>query len=438
MAAPPHLPRRVCWKHRAATLLGLLLGLGSAETADAIYEVEGDTGSVAAFGTAKLFPTYARTRDLGAGHAENLWAAVGSLRLTLEGSALDVLAFEGAYHLFPIVFDDPSAVGAFGAADGGLVRPRQSLLRVADVQREIASGARFRLEHDLDRLNVLFMTGLADIRVGRQAVSHGSARILPSTDIFSPFSPASLDTEFKQGLDAVRVTVPLGEASELEAIAVGHRDTLAEGTYLGRFRHSFPGLDVSTYAGTSYRAPTAAVDVSGDLFDATFYGEVFYRRWSREAYDRATPDPPLGEGLPMVQNAWRATVGGHYYFAAGLSTILELHYNGEGAASPRDYLLAALAPGWQQGEVFLLGRYYAALGLEYELSELVSVGLSTLANLRDPSFLLMPSAAWSTSDNTSLGVGAIVGMGSPMEGGTPSSEFGLYPYTAYGDARWYF
>ena len=406
--------------------------------AHAIYDWEGDDSSASLLGSAKLFPAVMRMRGVAGTPAQTTWSTTGSLRLSLDASTQQLFALEAAYHIFPTIHDDTAQSGSFGALSDGLVQPRESDLRLVDMKRTPIRRDRFTLEHNLDRLNLALMLGTVELRVGRQAIGHGSARIFTSTDIFSPFSPATLDSEFKQGIDALRATLPVGEETEFELLAVGHRARLRDGIFFGHARHSFPGLDLSAYGGLSYRAPTVGLDLSGDLFDATLYAELFYRHWSRAAFARTAAPRTLALAPSYQEHTVRATAGIHYYFESGLSSILEFHYNGSGASNPSDYFAAALAPEWQAGESFLLGRYYVGLGLNYELTELVSAGFTALGNLRDPSALLGPSLIWNSSDNTSVGVGGLIGLGRGLDALTPRSEFGLYPYTVYADARWYF
>ena len=252
----------------------------------AIYEWESSQSNFGLYGSAKLFPTFTHTRPIAGMEAEDFWLTLGSLRLSLDAGTHESIALDAAYHLFPVLRDGDRAGTGFGTLDSGLVQPRGSALRIVDFDHRLVDRENVALDHNLDRLNLLLMFGGWDLHIGRQAIGHGSARIFSSTDIFSPFSPATLDNEFKQGVDAARLTLPWGEDTEFELIAVGHRDKQRDGIYLARFGHSFTGFDASVYGGSSYRTPTLGLDASGDLFDATFYAEVFYRHWSQASFER--------------------------------------------------------------------------------------------------------------------------------------------------------
>jgi hypothetical protein len=424
---------------RVSAALAVLALAGSAERAEALYDVSGETGSLHVGLSTKLFPVYTRTYETVLAPAENVWTAIGSVRLSADGALGELVRYDLAYHLFPTVTDTSSTSPGATGLQGGLVEPVPSPLRLWDIPRELTSSAHFTLAQNLDRLSLAVQAGPVEARVGRQAISHGSARILTSTDIFAPFSPASLDTEYKQGLDAVRVTWPLGERSELEGYAVFHSDDLTRGIYVLRARHSFTGFDVSVFGGSSYGAPTLALDASGDLGGSTLYGEALYRYYTpQNVRSQAAPSPLPGIDATPREHVVRATAGVHHYFESGLTVIGEAHFNGAGESDPADYLLAALGPEWQAGELFLLGRYYGALSLAYQLSDLVSVGLSNIVNVRDPSALVGPSLTWDSGDDTQVSVGALLGAGERPSGIVPASEFGLYPYSVYADLRAYF
>ncbi|MEO1174789.1 MAG: hypothetical protein AAFX94_22460, partial [Myxococcota bacterium] len=191
-------------------------------------------------GSAKLFPLLTVSPETALTPSDTEFSTVGSLRLNgaLTGERHSVTA---AFHLFPIFGTTAGAAGP----QGGLVAPIQSPLRLVDIDRELASDEDLLLLQNFDRMVLSYYRedGI-EIRFGRQAIGHGSARLFSSTDIFSPFSPATLDTEFKQGLDAARVTVPLTEDSEVEVYAVtvdtDLEDSLERGVYLLRYRQTLP------------------------------------------------------------------------------------------------------------------------------------------------------------------------------------------------------
>ncbi len=425
-------------------LLGCALLLAVSD-AHALVHAETDELTLDVSGSAKLFPLSTVTPPSLLNEREMDTVGFGSLRsnglLQIES-----LSLEAAYHVFPVVGEGVGTTADIRAPglSGGLVSPITSRLRVVDFDRELVSERDFVLLQNFDRLLLTVLgPGGSELRVGRQAINHGSARILTATDIFSPFSPATLDSEFKQGLDAVRLTVPFGELTEVELYAVlADRNldhSLQKGVYVARVRHTFPELvDVSMYAGTSYASPTVALDVSGDLGGATVYGEALLRWWDSDAVDALSSvsgDLPLAASdSPTV----RATLGGQYFFPFDLDVIVELHWNGAGESAREQYLSTLLTPDYAVGEIYLLGRAHVATAWSYLLTDLSRLSLSTITSVVDGSTLLTPAYYWDAAENASLSAGAILGLGRRVDTSFVADEFGYYPYVFFVDARYYF
>ncbi|MEM6558972.1 MAG: hypothetical protein AAF605_04230 [Myxococcota bacterium] len=424
----------------------MILSLVAAR-AEAFYSLERERLSLELSGTAKFFPLLTLSPSNALVDRDETVVGFGSLRINGE-LFLDSASLEVAYHLFPVAGEDvgvtDSSVGAAGP-QGGLVAPVVSPLRLIDLDRESSTSDDLVLLQNLDRLGVTLLgPGESEVRIGRQAINHGSARVFSATDIFSPFSPATLDSEYKQGLDALRVTVPLDENQEVELFAIAvDRDldnSFARGVYLARYRASVPEVfDASVYLGTSYASPTLGVDVSGDLGGATWYAEGGVRVWNEsvatdlvEAND-ITVLPSDEYGTPV-----RATVGGQYFFPFELDVAVELHWNGAGSTNREDYVETFRRPEWTTGEIFLLGRAYVGTAWSYSSSALTRLSLSTITSLVDASSLLTPAFYWDMTEFSALSVGAILGVGRRLDESLVSDEFGLYPYTFFADARVYF
>ncbi len=339
-------------------------------------------------------------------------------RLRAVGKAWygEALTLEAAYELNAVLGKTRSGTGL------ELTSPTK--LRLTDLNREFASGDDYALGQNLDRFNAVLSLSWLEATVGRQAISHGSGRLFNPTDIFAPVSPYTTYSEYKAGVDAVRLTKPVGEELELEFYAVAHEDGPAKGIYLGRLRRLFSGWDASLLAGFSLGEVTLAADLSGDIGGAGWYAE---------AIARLRDD---------VSTTLRATVGLQYHFGLGVDLVVEGHYNGPGRIEPESYGLAALTPEGRAGEIFLTGRWYGGFSLLYELHPLVESGLSGIVNAMDGSLLLLPSLDWEVASDVVLKAGASIGLGRRPEAVTDSSapggqvgiaksEFGAYPNIYY-------
>ncbi len=365
---------------------------------------------------------HARTFSLFTGGGADEVQSLVSQRLRPQ---LDVwspwgLSLEIAYDLVPIT-------GGGGGQAAALAVGANVPMRWVDFDRVLYApdSGGWMLQHNLDRLALTYGGVWGEVRLGRQAIGFGSSRLFPAADLFAPFGPASIDTEFKRGADALRVTVPIGEFHEVEAYVVADGTDASEWTYMGRWRGSFTGvLDVSVLGGVSYGRPTLGLDLAGDLLGATWYAEGSARADTDDLSDTSV----------------RATAGLSYQFPFDLSATVEGHYNGRGGAPP--YTDQLLEPSLERrvGEVFLLGRWYAGAALSYPLMPLLSASLAYQQNLTDASGLVTAALGYDFSEEVSVGLGALLTYGDEPEvdaAGIPRlrSEFGAYPTIAFADVR---
>ena len=90
--------------------------------------------------------------------------------------------------------------------------------RTVDLTTTIVDDEHVDIWHDLDRASLTLYLHVADITVGRQAITWGISSLFPIADLWAQFSPFELDTEEKPGVDAVRaLAYPAGNV-ELDAV----------------------------------------------------------------------------------------------------------------------------------------------------------------------------------------------------------------------------
>ncbi len=352
----------------------LALAMVGATPAHALWAKQGEAAGAALDGSVRSFGLISRDADLDTG------ASLHRLRLTLDGWVGQHLSWQVA----------GEGVVQVGQTVAPALAPATAL-RLIDLGGAHA-GDDYALRPDLDRAYAGAKLGSVELRAGRQAIGHGSARALPSGDIFAPFPGFALDTEYKRGVDAGRVIVTLGPLSEVEALAVARQDDAARGLFLARARTQVWGVDVSGFAGSTYREATLALDLQGDLGGAG---------WYVDALDR----PSLGfAGV-------RATAGASYRFDVDVTLTGEAHLDGGGATSRSGYAAAAERLGAAEGESFLRARGYGALLADYPLTPLLTVGLGWFQNLVDGSVLLSPALRWDVGQETVIDLGALWALG---------------------------
>ena len=408
----------------------LLSGLSAAP----VHAADGDW-NLSFVGHARTYVMAGRTtlEQVGTDSSDvsQLYVALQRLRPTAEIWWQDFVGLEIAYDLIPMF---RTSSGAASLSDFAVNTAQ--VLRLVDMDPELvgAGDGKWELRHNLDRLNIRIGQSGLEVQIGRQAINHGSARMFPSTDLFAPFGPGTIDSEFKMGVDALRFTGALGEYHEIEVYVVANELSLDDGVepvnwmYLARWRGTFPELfDVSIFGGFSYERPTLGLDVSTQWMGAAIFGEASARFKTDET----------------DANALRATLGIDYYWDMGLQTLLEVHYSGPGSSIIEDVVTS---PSFEHsiGEVSLLSNWYLGTSASY-VWRLYSFGAGAIVNLQDASAMFTLNALYDVSENIVLGVGSILPLGNAPQisqdaaQGIASfqfgSEFGMYPMLGYLDLR---
>lgn len=298
-------------------------------------------------------------------------------------------------------------------------------LRWLDFENDLETGAGYALLGDLDRCLVTLERPRYSVILGRQAISLGDAWMLPALDLFAPFPPGALDTEFRRGVDALRLSVPYGLTGELELMAVAHEDSLKAGTLLALLRGDARGFSVTLLGGVGYTEPFVGGSVAGDFLGASGYLEAMAR---------------TGEGSGETL---RLTAGLQRRLMTDLDAGLEYHYSAYGGETPMAYPSVLASDAFARGELFLVGRHYLAGSLSWQARPLLRLSAFVLHNVDDGSTLLQPALHWDFAQEAAVGLGAAYGFGDepgwdPPSPPDPGSEFGLMPDTVFAELRFYF
>ncbi|MBU1023351.1 hypothetical protein KKB99_03590, partial [bacterium] len=101
--------------------------------------------------------------------------------------------------------------------------PENFKYRTADLTWDANDNLAQTLFLSVDRLNARFKLSDADITIGRQAITFGKAWFWNPLDNYLPFSARTIDRDYKAGVDAIRVDIPLGNFSGINLIGVAGR-----------------------------------------------------------------------------------------------------------------------------------------------------------------------------------------------------------------------
>ncbi len=316
-------------------------------------------------------------------------------------------------------------------------------------------GDGMQLRGRTDRLSVTWSPTGAQLVVGRQPVSFGTGLVFTPMDVVNPFSAATIDTEYKPGVDAVRLDGYFGTSAKITAVAAW------AGIPLHAADRPPVGLDDAVFAaagqgtvGVTDLLGLAAV-VRGDLVGGVGFVSSVGPVGVHGEVTGTLPAADAVEDDPFV----RAVLGADGRPTGKTLVSGEVYLQTLGATDPADYLAFAQGPRFARGELWTMGRAYAALSVAQELTPLVSGSAALIGNLGDASALLAPGVSISAADDVTVSLGGFVSLGArPDEvplGLDPStlsitppstralarsvrSEFGLYPTTVYLSTRAWF
>ncbi len=233
--------------------------------------------------------------------------------------------------------------------------------------------------HRLDRLSVGYTSGSATLRFGRQAVSWGNGLAFQVLDFVNPFSPLAIDKDYKTGEDMLYGQWQWTGLGDAQLMLLPRRDPLTR------------DLD-HEQASQALKLHTRGAGFDVDVLVARHYDQTLLRfgcgaqyRWRGVAF-RCAADRGIGARRSVV--AGRPTLITPGYCSARTCTAsrsitamvsaVPVH---PAILLPTRRLTARLA----RGEVYTVGRDYAALGVQVELSPLVNAFATIIQNLNDAS-----------------------------------------------------
>lgn len=318
-----------------------------------------------------------------------------------------------------------------GAGGGSLPLPDLSDdHQVFDLSWTPSEGGSHLVVGHLDRIALGYTRGPLAVHLGRRATSWGNGLVFQVLDLFDPFPPDALDTEYKPGIDMLAAQWLFGNGDDLQAIVVprraGRGSPLAapQSSAAIKWRHFAGSLQMEFMAARHYRDEVAGFGASGNLAGAVW-------RWDLAATFRDGGEAVLSS-LVNLDRSW-------VWRGRNVEGYVELFRNGFGSTSLNGGLEAlprALLDRLDRGELFNVGRYEAAGGVRLEVSPLTRVEPTALVNLEDGSayFLLQVHRNWSQNLDLDAGVQAPLGPRGTEYGGVRSDTLGAY--LASGSTFW--
>jgi len=366
------------------------------------------------------------------------WAVANRLRLTATVKTAAAWSLHAAYELSP-QFRDTALRSAAGADTG----QNPTAYRVVDANAQAwpdppGTAGSFTLLHNLDRLYLLLPFDTIDVTVGRQVLAWGSARVVNPTDIIAPYAFNVLDAEERYGVDAVRARIPLGALSELDFGWVTGRDLkFRDSAFFVRPRMHVRDTDFALLLLGFRQHLLIGVDFARPVGAAGVWCEAAYVRPGFLEHSAAAE----GSDYIRVSTGLDARVLSRTYAFA------EYHFNSAGASGIGGYASRARHDAYRDGAVYLLGRHYLAIGITHEITPLITLSTTALANAADGSIALAPRLEYNIRPDMYVAVGVSLGIGpgpadpppgAPANAPVYASEFGAYTDYAFGSFRLYF
>jgi hypothetical protein len=300
----------------------------------------------------------------------------------------------------------------------------------------------------VDRLAVKFAFSAFDLTIGRQPLNFAKGYFWSPLDVFLPFSPRTIDREYRPGVDAIRFDLPFGEASGLNVIgaagaplsfdfAANHLVPpkrafvfdAGSSIVLVRTFTNVSGFDFSLQAGSVYAGYHAGAGVAGEVATIGVRAEATYFV-ARDTAPLVVPTFPNPIEVRLFRNHPRLLFGLERRFKSSIYVTAEYLYNGA-VPGNSDYFTAELDVAF--GETPDLSRHLVGAAVSYDLLPTLVARLATIAGFAPGvSALMTPSLDWSVAENADFQIGALVSTGRapsfpPNDAPVLRSEFGSFP-----------
>ncbi|WP_428242899.1 hypothetical protein [Gynuella sp.] len=276
---------------------------------------------------------------------------------------------------------------------------------------------------NLDRLQWYQRFPHADLYLGRQPITLGTARFASGTDVIYPTELAALPSDYRTGVDAIRLEIPVGELSVLDSGFVGSRNS-DDNVAFGRYKTNVQAIDWTLTAIAWHDAHIYSLGTEGALSSFGLWQELAWLQ------------PSSGRTLLRWSLGFDQSIG-------DFLVQLEYHYNQPGSQNAGHYLTNTSSdPFYQRGAINLYGEHYLFASLSWLNGVRSSFESSLSANLDDGSLMLTPYLTRSLSENSELTLQVNLPLGDQplftQRQFSMGSEFGSYPTSITLQLKGYF
>ena len=293
----------------------------------------------------------------------------------------------------------------------------------------------FSLTGRTDRLLVKLRVPHLDLTLGRQPISFGTGLFFTPLDLVNPFTPATIDSEYKPGVDAFRVDGFVGVSTRLTAVAAYAGDWSLEGTTFALNGQTTVGVtDLGLFYGLVQADHVIGATAVSGIGPIGIHAD-------------AAVTIPASDDEDVF---FRGVLGADGRPTNTTSIFGEVYVQTFGTTDYSEYLNLVTSDRFARGEVWTVGLLYAGLGISQEIVPTFTANLSVLSNVLDPSAFLAPGINWSVAEEADVIAGGYIGLGKrpeevdilalldPQADLGIRSEFGVLPTTFFVQVRTYF
>jgi len=269
---------------------------------------------------------------------------------------------------------------------------------------------------------VTLRPGNIEVTAGKQYLTWGAGWAFNPTELFRPKNLLEPTYE-REGVGALSARIALGSLSDILVglVPEGGLDTSGK---VVRLRHHIAGYDLSLLAAELHepkgiigggslleRRYTLGGDFSGEVLGLGLWAEA---AWSDHA------------GTQWIE----ATMGTNYTLENGLFLMVEGFYNGRGKWSD-PYPITAWLGRFFEGQRSL-GKLMVFAHANKLVGQLWTIGLSSLTNAGDGSFVLIPSVSYAFAQDVDILFNGLIYVG------PDGTEFGMHRQGGFLRIRVYF
>lgn len=278
--------------------------------------------------------------------------------------------------------------------------------RLVDVSHDIVSDKNLVLRHRLDRFWLRYSSNHFVVKAGRQAISWGNGMVFQPLDVFAPFAPGSINTDYKTGDDMLYTQWLFDNGSDIEALLIPRRQAgqveAKWSSLAGKYRGNYQNVNFSLILAEHYDDFILGLSLSRAIGQAQWRFDLL----------NALADENIVTAMTNLDYSWVWWKKNFYGFIEYYYNQLGQHSIDLNTISPE--LIARLG----RSEVFTYGVHYLAGGLNIELHPLFRFSPTTILNIADGSSQLLLRAQYDWKENLNLNFGINLNLG---PGG---SEFG--------------